>query len=288
MNRTGLKAAATRWLHERRTAFVVSVDRAQGSVPRGPGTRMVVSADAVLGTLGGGHLEFKAIERARALLADATDLASSGLAPVLDRYALGPSLGQCCGGVVVLRTEPLTARALADWPAQEPRFELWLYGAGHVGRAIVRLLVDIDCKVRWIDERPQEWAAVDQVLPEVRSAGHIECVCPQAAVDEVGAAPTHALHLVMTHRHDLDLQIATAVLARGDFGFLGVIGSRTKAARFRAQLLNRNGMDPAKVDRMVCPIGLMGIQGKEPAVIAVSVVSQLLHHDVAEAHRLEA
>ena len=246
---------------------------------------MVVGRTAVLGTLGGGHLELKAIERARALMSEtAGDSGSEGFAPVIDRYTLGPSLGQCCGGVVVLRTERLTPRALMQWEAVEPRFVLCLYGAGHVGRAIVRLLVDIDCRVRWIDEREQEWATVDSEMPELGRVSHIERVCPEDATGEVTGAPSNAVHLVMTHRHDLDLQIAAAVLRRGDFADLGVIGSATKAARFRSRLADRYGIEFALIDRIRCPIGLPGIHGKEPAVIAVSVVAALLHHSKAAAH----
>lgn len=287
MNAADLRRAAAAWLAEGRAAMLVSVDQSKGSVPREAGTRMVVGLEAVLGTLGGGHLELKAVERARALLLDGA-ASAGGSAPVLDRYALGPSLGQCCGGAVVLRSEPLSAAALAAWPEAEPRFTLWLYGAGHVGRAIAKLLVDLDCRVCWIDEREEEWAAVARSLPEVWSARHIERVCTDDAAVEALSAPPQALHLVMTHRHDLDLRICSTLLQHGAFAFLGVIGSETKATRFRSRLRNTPGIDPASVERMVCPIGMTGLPGKEPPIIAVSVVAQLLHQSMAATHRLTA
>ena len=284
-----LRAAAASWVTQGQAAMLVRIERAQGSVPREVGAGMVVSANDVIGTLGGGHLELQAIRRARALLADGTEPASQlAQAPVLDRYALGPSLGQCCGGVLVLRTETLTPTSLADWAVPAPRFVLWLYGAGHVGRAIVRLLIDIDCEVCWIDGRPSEWAQAARELPGLEAARHIRRVCAVDPVDEVAEAPDGAAHLVMTHRHDLDLQIAAAVLRREGVHSLGVIGSETKAARFRTRLLTQHGIVPAKLERLTCPIGLPGVRGKEPAVIAVSVVAQLLHQTVAQPHRVKA
>src|SRR5262245_20994080 len=134
------------WLGAGRAAIVVEVVDFKGSVPRETGTRMLVSADAVVGTIGGGHLELQAIAHARALLA--------GDAREHEReIALGPTLGQCCGGVLRLRWQALSAALWAAWPAPAPRFHLQLYGAGHVGRAIAQLLGGIDCVVQWIDER---------------------------------------------------------------------------------------------------------------------------------------
>jgi xanthine dehydrogenase accessory factor len=157
---------------------------------------------------------------------------------------------------------------LANWPAPQPRFSLQLYGAGHVGRAIVNLLAGIDCRVQWIDEREVEFP--DAPLPP-----HIEKVCVDAVEGEVDAAEPGAFYLVLTHNHDLDLRITEAVLRRGDFGFLGLIGSQTKRARFLHRYEAR-GISQEVLGRMTCPIGMPGIEGKEPEVIAVSVVAQLL------------
>ncbi|MFM2056996.1 MAG: hypothetical protein RLY71_1381 [Pseudomonadota bacterium] len=263
MTPAALRTVAERWLHEGRAAMDVEVQAHRGSVPRETGTHMLVSADAVAGTIGGGHLELKAIAAARALLAEAPDAA-----PVDVHYPLGPALGQCCGGAVTLRTAPLSAARLAGWPAPTPRFWLQLYGAGHVGRAIAALLAGIDCRVQWIDERESEF-------PPGPLPPHIERVCVDAVEAEVALAPPGAFYLVLTHQHDLDLRITEAVLRRGDFGFLGLIGSATKHARFLHRFGER-GLAPDVLARLTCPIGLPGISGKEPEVLAISVVAQLL------------
>jgi xanthine dehydrogenase accessory factor len=156
---------ALAWLAAGRSALLVQVLEARGSVPRGAGTRMLVAADTVAGTIGGGHLELQAIQRARAMLDAGTGPATE------DRpIALGPTLGQCCGGALTLRTGPLDAAALNGWPDEPPLFDLQLYGAGHVGRAIVHLLSTLPCRVQWIDEREAEF-------PAAPSAAHITRLC---------------------------------------------------------------------------------------------------------------
>ena len=259
-----LAAAALLWRAEGRPAVVVEVVAHQGSVPREAGTRMLVSAREVLGTIGGGHLELKAIEQARALLAGEP-------AAREQHWPLGPALGQCCGGAVTLRYTPLADSDPAAWPRAEPRFVLQLYGAGHVGRAIVKLLEGIDCRVQWIDERESEF-------PAAPGAAHVERLCVEPVEAEVRSAPPGAFYLVLTHSHDLDLRITEAILRRGDFGFCGLIGSATKRARFLRRFEAR-GIAPEAVARLSCPIGVPGIAGKEPEVIAVAVVAQLLQQE---------
>lgn len=259
-----LRAQALRWLTSRRAAQWVEVVATRGSAPREAGTRMLVTADAVAGTIGGGHLELQAIGLARSRLARGDAAAHE------QQLALGPSLGQCCGGAVTLRYRALDEATLADWPRAAPRFALQLYGAGHVGRAVVRLLESIDCRVQWIDEREDEFPPAHEL-----AAPHIERVCVDAVEAEVAVAPPGACFLVMTHQHDLDLRITEAVLERGDFRWCGLIGSATKRARF-VHHFERRGVPHATIERLVCPIGVPGIEGKEPEVIAVAVVAQLL------------
>lgn len=265
MTEAALRATAAEWLAGGRAAWVVEVRQHRGSVPREAGTRLLVAADAVAGTIGGGQLEWQAIARARAALAAG---AASPVAAFDAPVALGPSLGQCCGGSLVLRFAPLDAGALAAWPTPPPRFTLQLYGAGHVGRAIVRALADIDCRVQWIDER-------EDTFPPGPLPPQVERVCAEPAEAEVHAAPPGAFVLVLTHSHALDYRITEAVLRRGDFGFLGLIGSATKRARFLHRLEAR-GVPAAARARLTCPIGVPGIAGKQPAVIAAAVVAQLL------------
>ena len=257
-----LRRTAATWLQAGRPAMLVQVLAHRGSVPREAGTRMLVAADAVAGTIGGGHLEWLAITRARALLASGTT------APQDQAIALGPTLGQCCGGALTLRTAPLDAAALVAWPDEAPLFTLQLYGAGHVGRAIVRLLDALPCRVTWIDEREAEF-------PAEASAAHIQRLCVEPVESEVRQAPAGAFYLVLTHSHDLDQAITEAILRRADFGFLGLIGSATKRARF-LQRFQARGVPAESLARLTCPIGLPGIAGKQPELIALAVVAQLL------------
>jgi xanthine dehydrogenase accessory factor len=253
---------ARQWRRHGRRAMVVEVSATRGSVPREAGTRMLVDEHEARGTIGGGHLELQAIATARQRLA-------AGVAEPLDQQvALGPTLGQCCGGMLTLRLAPLTDAALQHWPEPKPRFHLQIYGAGHVGRAIVRHLESIDCRVQWIDERDSEF-------PALSPPPHIERVCVEPVEAEVASAPAQAFYLVLTHSHDLDLRITQAILQRGDFAYLGLIGSRTKRARFEHRFLQR-GVAAERIARITCPIGVAGIAGKEPEVIAVAVVAQLL------------
>ena len=256
-----LRAIAASWLAEGRDAIVVEVSGHRGSVPRETGTRMLVSARDVRGTIGGGHLELQAIEHARRLLR------GEGLRTE-QQLALGPTLGQCCGGAVTLSYRRLADTAPASWPVAAPRFVLQLYGAGHVGRAIVHLLQGIECRVSWIDAR-------ESAFPPLLDAPHIERVCVEPVEAEVAQAPPGAFYLVLTHSHALDLSITEAILRRGDFADVGLIGSKTKRARFVHRLQARGLAEPV-VERLTCPIGVPGIAGKEPEVIALAVVAQLL------------
>ena len=263
------RRSAEAWLAEGRNAVVVVVLETRGSAPRRAGTRMVVSAAQAVGTIGGGHLELKAIEEARALLGGAVP-------PHQTHYPLGPALGQCCGGAVTLGFTRLDATALAAWPETPPLFHLQLYGAGHVGQAIARLLATLPVLVDWIDER-------EELFPFALHEGapwpeHIRVVPVDEVWGEVSAAPPGAYYLVLTHSHDLDLRITEAILRRGDFGYLGLIGSKTKRARF-VHRFEAMGIPMQRIARMTCPIGIEGIAGKEPEIIALGVVAQLLQDD---------
>ena len=257
-----MRAEAQRLIEHGEAAVLVSVVDAQGSVPREAGTRMLVSSQSAVGTIGGGHLEWRAIATSRQMLMQPAAPARS------EHFALGPSLGQCCGGAVTLEFERLTLAHLNTWPTKSPRFHLQLYGAGHVGRAIAGLLSTQQVVVDWIDERESEFPT--EALPP-----HIRKVAVDAVEGEVKNAPTNAFYLVLTHQHDLDMRIVEAILRRGDFGFLGLIGSHTKHQRF-VHRFEARGVSKALIERITCPIGISGITGKEPEVIAVAVMAQLL------------
>lgn len=252
---------------------LVTVESTQGSVPRESGAWMAVCADMdePLGTIGGGHLELQAMQEARERLAD--HLAGRPARASVLRQALGPSLGQCCGGVVHLRFECVTA---ADAPRLRERLAprlhpVALFGGGHVGHALSRVLAPLPFALHWIDSR-------DGVFPAQVDA---DTLCEHS--DPVQAAvPTLApqsMVLIMSFSHAEDLDIVAACLTRqraqGDLRFIGLIGSRTKWATFRHRLQAR-GFSDAELAQVTCPIGLPGITGKEPEVIAVAVAAQLL------------
>jgi len=247
-------------------AVLVTVLEVQGSVPRGQGTRMLVFAEGFAGTIGGGHLEFQALAHARELLAGQT-------AALQIRHVLGPSLGQCCGGAVALGFERVTA---ADVPRvmrwmSPPRQPLALFGGGHVGRAIVQTLAPLPFAVRWVDSR-------DEIFPDDVPEG-VECEHSnpvQAAVADL-APGSRVLIMSFSHAEDLDIVIACLrrIRERNDLPFVGLIGSKTKWASFRHRLEER-GFSASEIDRITCPIGVPGITGKEPEVIAVAVAAQLL------------
>ena len=263
-----LRAQGAAWLQAGTPAVLVEVSAARGSVPRERGTRMLVAADATAGTIGGGHLELQAIARARAMLA------SGDTGVQAAHFPLGPALGQCCGGAVTLSFCIFDAAALAAWPQASPLFHLQLYGAGHVGRAIAQALAPLNVSVDWIDERddefPSHFFAHGGDWP-----AHIRKVCVDSVEAEVSEAPAGAFFLVLSHRHDLDLRITQAILQRGDFAFFGLIGSKTKRQSFVHRLQER-GVAARRISRMTCPIGIEGITGKEPEIIAAAVVAQLL------------
>jgi xanthine dehydrogenase accessory factor len=329
-------------MHERLRAEAalirVVVATVRGSAPREPGAGMLVGARRVDGTIGGGHLELKATEIARQMLDE------PAMPARLDRFALGATLGQCCGGAVNLWFERYTARdldfvasildvqhtgeaavlltlphvgggsrravytahsrfdnveksphanivpavaALLAAPSHAPRallirgddgealleridaegLPLWLFGAGHVGKALVNALADLPFNVTWIDSREHEFPTAVPANVRLRYAAD-----PATLVDE---APAAAFFLVLTHSHDVDFEICRAILRRNDFAWAGLIGSETKAACFNLRF-GREDIPAENVARLVSPIGIDGIASKLPGAIAISVAAQLL------------
>ena len=249
-------------------ACLVTVESTQGSVPREAGAWMAVFADHVVGTIGGGHLEHQAIGEARQRLRGTHGVDASPL-----RFALGPALGQCCGGVVYLAFERLVA---ADAPAVASRLAprlhpVALFGGGHVGHALARVLAPLPFALTWIDSRD---GIFPPTLPEGVVCEHSEPV--QLAVPSL--APGSRV-LIMSFSHAEDLDVVAACLRRQreqqDLPFIGLIGSKTKWATF-ARRLGTRGFAPHELAHVTCPIGIAGIGGKEPEVIAVAVAAQLL------------
>lgn len=345
---------------------LVTVAGVAGSAPREAGARMIVAPEQLLGTIGGGNLEFEAARIARARLTDP----AVGPQRFVELFPLGPMLEQCCGGAVYLHFELFAAtagEAPATWlrlareaeqdnapavlasrvpqaaseaavgadsgadsgkavataaglaapsgdaeldrlaqarapallagangegdallhPLKESSsvlpdladalffeiirpcdFQVVLFGAGHVGQALTQVLTDaVPCRILWIDSRPGQFPAAAPDNVEIRAT--------QDPVAQVDALPPDACCLVMTHSHELDQNLCEALLRRGDFAWLGLIGSATKQRRFM-QRFKEKGLTQAQLARLTCPIGIPGIQSKQPGAIAVSVAAQLL------------
>ena len=260
-------------------AVLVTVQSHRGSVPREVGAWMAVFADQVVGTVGGGHVEWQAQQEAQRML--------QLMAPTqVRRYPLGPALGQCCGGEMHLRFERVgapdlpvlqqrQAEQMAAWPL------VVLFGGGHVGRALMAVLPTLPLRLQWIDSR-------EEIFPPDVPA-RVVCEHSQPVHAAVASLPPDAHVLIMSFSHAEDLDVVVACLQRqrdrADVPFIGLIGSRSKWATFSHRLLAR-GFSEAELARVTCPIGIAGIVGKEPEVIAVAVAAQLLQvtHRVASAH----
>ncbi|MGN1056588.1 MAG: xanthine dehydrogenase accessory protein XdhC [Comamonas sp.] len=247
---------------------LVEVLQVQGSAPRGPGAWMAVSADSLLGTIGGGHLEWEALQRAREWIAQGMPGE-----PQQWQLALGPSLGQCCGGAVQVRMGRLDASNLATTlqRLQPPLTPVALFGAGHVGQAIVRVLPNLLFEVYWADSR-------DDVFPE-HLGPQVHCEHSDPIQASVADLPAQSLVLIMSFSHSEDLELVCACLrrqrAQQDVRWIGLIGSDTKWAVFQRRLRER-GFTDAEIASVTCPIGMPGVPGKEPESIAIAVAAQLL------------
>lgn len=250
-------------------AVLVQVETAQGSVPRDAGTWMAVFASKLVGTIGGGQLEHQAMAKARMML-EKQPLPS---APGVMRVALGPSLGQCCGGVAHLRFEPVQAQNVATLRArlQTAFTPVVLFGGGHVGHAMVRVLSPLPFDLIWIDSR-------EGVFP-ADVAAHVNCEHSDPVQAAVQTLPPQSRVLIMSFSHAEDLQVLAMCLLRqrskADLPYIGLIGSHTKWATFQRRLLAR-GFTPDELAHVTSPIGVPGISGKEPDVIAIAVAAQLL------------
>jgi xanthine dehydrogenase accessory factor len=294
------------------SAALVSVVGAAGSVPRESGARIVLQPNGgFFGTIGGGQLEYAAIDAAGKALAG-----GRGKAEFRD-WPLGPNLGQCCGGMVKTLTETFDAndlvavrrleaaeqagafathsqiddegriartlaadeggkKAHSPTPFAKMAFHeqfgeistpVLLFGAGHVGRAVVLALAPLPFAVHWIDSRPDQF-------PQ-HGPSNVVTIHSEHPARELARAPSDAFVIVMTHSHPIDFDITAAALQRETFEFVGLIGSETKRARF-ASFARQVGVTARQLDRLVCPIGIAEIKGKEPAVIAAALAAQLL------------
>jgi xanthine dehydrogenase accessory factor len=322
---SGWLAATMRALQRDPVIARIVLATVRGSAPREPGVAMLVAQGGVVGTIGGGRLEWEALAAGRSLLE------GTGPAVRVQRIVLGADRGQCCGGVVEVWMERYTRAEMAlletanlaaqrgaavlestsmgvgierriichaaanresNQLLQAPRAQamprlirnapghitllerldderppLWLYGAGHVGQALARILMELPLRLTWIDSRAEQFPA--------QTPAEVEIWHAPDPVASVAAAPRDARFLVMTHSHPLDYALCRAILERNDVAWAGLIGSMSKSARFRSRLA-RDGVQLASIARLVCPIGIDGIRSKWPAAIAVAVAAQVM------------
>jgi xanthine dehydrogenase accessory factor len=244
--------------------ILITVTQTQGSVPRETGTWMVVKDDGIIGTLGGGNVEYQAIAHAKNFKNESEQT---------KRFALGPSLGQCCGGVMDLSFERIDNAQLALLQAKQDVAckPIALFGGGHVGRAIVNVLATLPFRITWIDSR-------DEIFPEGMPS-KVTCEHSDPVQSAVASLAAGSAVLIMSFSHAEDLEIVQQCLRRNreqnDLPFIGLIGSKTKWATFQNRLRER-GFTDKELAQVTCPIGVSGISGKEPEVIAIAVAAQLL------------
>ncbi len=307
-------------------AVLVTIAGVRGSAPREVGAKMIVTAKESIGTIGGGQLEHQCTRIA-------VDLLGGAETALLRRFPLGAAMGQCCGGVVEVLFETLSA-GLPDWlrdlrtlhgqrekaaritrvagneqaiitagqvyggevqPIPGPvaaralrllttgargeriddwfidtiiatNFNIAVFGAGHVGTAVIAALSQLDCNIRWIDSRRNIFRSTPANVRAIES--------PEPAL-EVAAMPPASCYLVMTHSHPLDFDICDRILRRKDASYCGLIGSRSKRRRFEKRY-RQQGMQQGIIDTLTCPIGVAGISGKKPAEIAVAAAAEVL------------
>ncbi len=245
-------------------AILVEIEAVKGSSPREAGTFMLVSATRIWETIGGGQFEYLAIDHARAMLDGRAEI------DVLD-IPLGPEIGQCCGGRTLLRFTKVTdvvANALMTRmrKAEDQQPTVFIFGAGHVGKALANSLSLLPLTVSVVETRREELIG----LPGTVST-HLTAM-PEATVSNI---PAGGAAIIVTHDHALDFLIAKEALGRDDLAYVGMIGSKTKRATF-ANWLAREG-HVGTLDNLVLPIGGTLVKDKRPAIIAALVTSEVLH-----------
>ena len=234
-----------------RPYVLITVLGARGSTPRESGTKMLVAENRDECTIGGGHLEYQAMEIAREML-------KTGQAQQrIENFPLGARLGQCCGGS--------TSVLFESFPGSQ--VNIMLFGAGHVGRALASILGQLRCRVCWVDSREEEFPA--------QLAANITRVVSDTPADEVASMPAGSYYIVMTHTHPLDFAITEAAIRRGDARYIGLIGSDTKWRRFCMRFEHR-GFTAEQYAQVRCPVGLAAVPGKLPMEVAISIAGEII------------
>lgn len=243
--------AVQQLVSENQDYVLITVLGTRGSTPRNSGTKMVVSNSKCYQTIGGGNLEYKAIDKAHELLQKPCSEQK------IEQFPLGAKLGQCCGGHTTLMFESYI----------NSNIDIMLFGAGHVGRALVSILSHLPCRIHWVDSREEEFPT--------HVANNVRKIISESPSDEVEAMSSNAYFVVMTHNHSLDFNISEAILLRNDARYVGLIGSETKWKRFQMRFKHK-GYEPDFSSIIRCPVGLSDIPGKLPTEVAVSVAAEII------------
>lgn len=243
--------ALCRLQREYTPAVIVTLIEERGSTPRNSGTKMVVTGTQLYCTIGGGHLEYRCCDIARQMLSEQAPHCRT------ERFSLGASLGQCCGGMVTVLFEPVNTGVA----------HIALFGAGHVAKALIPILASLPCTISWIDARPEQFPT--------EMIGRVNIICEPDPLDALDDLPAGCFYIIMTHDHQLDFTLVEHILKRNEFGYLGLIGSQHKRARFDYRLAQR-GVTDDQLAGLHCPIGLPGLTGKHPGEIAVAIAGQII------------
>lgn len=228
---------------------LITIIKVSGSSPRNIASKMIVLEDSIIGSIGGGHLEYKAIELSRLIIRDRK------LKCFSKEFSLGAKLGQCCGGIVEIMFEPTIGNTAC----------LAVFGAGHIGKELIFLMKDLQKRVYWIDSRQEQF--VQEQIPNV------EVILSDGPETEVDYLPPGTLVMILTHDHALDFEILKRCL-KVNLSYIGLIGSKTKWKTFEKRLLNQ-GFSQEQIDRVDCPAGIK-FDDKRPKAVAIALAAKLL------------
>ena len=245
---------------------LVEVRQAKGSTPREEGAWMLVSESSIFGTIGGGQLEFMAIDRAREMLA--ADVPANDTLDV----PLGPQIGQCCGGRVEIGLKLADKAVLADLKQRVAREDalrpsIYIFGGGHVGHALADAMSLLPLAITVVETRADMLEGL---------TGAVDSKLTAMPEEIVRSAPAGSAFLVLTHDHALDFLIVSEALNRGDAAYVGMIGSKTKRATFASWYRKEAGGDETSLARLVCPIGGADVKDKRPTVIAALAAAEVM------------
>ncbi|MCB5160682.1 xanthine dehydrogenase accessory protein XdhC [Marinomonas algarum] len=237
---------------------MATVIGAQGSSPRDAASKMIITESHTFDTIGGGQLEFAVCQKGRAML----NAGNKNAAYQLENFPLAAKTNQCCGGTVTILMEYFP----------EPAAKITLFGMGHVASTLIQVLGNMKAKITWVDSRVNlvHQQRENEVLPS-----NVTLACYESMLEHIDIMLPNEIALIMTHDHSLDYQLTEALLDRKDCRFIGLIGSKTKALRFKRRLVSAS-FSQAEIDSVHCPVGISEVEGKQPFEIAISIAAQII------------